>query len=273
MPDDRRHAAGHSDLDRRSPLPASRFPLPAASHPAERLGIDRRRFLLAATGAAGSLFLAACDSMGPKSASGLLKYAERKNESLERVLLRHTSMDIPRSSAKLAGNAFPSYFVSQHVPEWDEATRGLWRLEVGGLVKTPLKLSLDDLSALPRIGYKLDHFCVEGWTAVATRQGVRLSDLARLAGVQPQAKYVDFQSFDDDYHESWDIESAMHPQTLIVYAQDGRYLNSAYGAPARVYSPVKIGYKNTKYLTRILFLPERNGGYWSDQGYEWYGGV
>jgi DMSO/TMAO reductase YedYZ molybdopterin-dependent catalytic subunit len=123
------------------------------------------------------------------------------------------------------------------------------------------------------MGYRLDHFCVEGWTAVATRTGVRLADIARLAGVQPEARYVDFESFDNDYHESWDIESAMHPQTLVVYAQDGHYLNAAWGAPARLYSPVKLGYKNTKYLTRIMFLPTRNGGYWSDRGYEWYGGV
>ena len=251
------------------PHPSSRLP----SHVAEQAGIDRRRFLLASGGAVGALLLAACDSMGPSSAKSLLQLAERKNESLERVLLRHSSIDVPRASARPAGNAFPSYFVSDRVPEWDDATRGLWRLEIGGMVRNPVKLSLADLSALPRIGYKLDHFCVEGWTAVATRTGVRLSDIARLVGVQPGAMYVDFQSFDNDYHESWDIESAMHPQTLIVYAQDGRYLNSAYGAPARVYSPVKIGYKNTKYLTKIMFMPERNGGYWSDRGYEWYGGV
>ena len=91
--------------------------------------------------------------------------------------------------------------------------------------------------------------------------------------MQPGAKYVDFQSFDDGYHESWDIESAMHPQTLVVYAQDGHYLNPAWGAPARIYSPTKLGYKNTKYLTKIVFMPQRNGGYWSDHGYEWYGGV
>jgi DMSO/TMAO reductase YedYZ molybdopterin-dependent catalytic subunit len=244
------------------------------THAAEQLGIDRRRFLLASGGALGALALAACDSMGPASAKSLLQYAERKNETLERALLRHSSINAPGAGVHVTGNAFPSYFVSDRVPVWDEATRGLWRLEIGGAVRTPLKLSLADLSDLqPRISYKLDHFCVEGWTAVAKRTGVRLSDLARLVGAQPEAKYVDFQSFDSDYHESWDIESAMHPQTLVVYAQDGRYLNSAWGAPARIYSPVKLGYKNTKYLTKILFLPERNGGYWSDRGYEWYGGV
>ena len=242
-------------------------------HAAERLGIDRRRFLLAATGAIGASFLAACDSMGPRSAKPLLEYAEAKNEGIERALFRHTSMDVPKMSAKDAGMHFPAYFVSSQMPTWNESARGPWRLEVSGMVRTPLSLSLSQLASLPRASYRLDHYCVEGWTAIATRVGVRLSELAKVAGVQPGARYVDFQSFDEDYHESWDIESAMHPQTLVVYAQDGRFLNAAYGAPARIYSPVKLGYKNTKYLTKIVFLPERNGGYWSDRGYEWYAGV
>ena len=127
--------------------------------------------------------------------------------------------------------------------------------------------------AQPRATQRVNHYCVEGWTAVAEFTGARLGDLARLAQVDPGAGYVDFQSFDSDYHESWDIDSALHPQTLVVYAKDGSALSPAYGAPARVHSPVKLGYKNTKYLTKIVFLPEKNGGYWSDRGYEWYGGL
>jgi len=261
-----------SDSDRPEPAPPL-LVVPRRSHLAEQLGVDRRRFLAASGSALGALILAACDAQGPKSAQALLRFAERKNESLERVLFRHTSMDVPSAGATPAGTHFPAYFVSPNVPVWDEAVRGAWRLEIGGMVDKPLQLSLSDLASLPRTGYKLDHFCVEGWTAMATRTGVRLADIAKVAGVQRGATYVDFQSFDSDYHESWDIESAMHPQTLIVYAQDGHYLNASWGAPARVYSPVKLGYKNTKYLTKIMFMPQRNGGYWSDRGYEWYGGV
>jgi DMSO/TMAO reductase YedYZ molybdopterin-dependent catalytic subunit len=234
---------------------------------------DRRDFLRTGAFALAAAVLEACNSRGPKSALPLLDFAEKKNEGVERFLFRHTSMDHASARWKDAGSAFPSYFVSERIPMWDEKVRGPWTLEVSGLVKTPLKLTLDDLMKFPSRQQRVEHFCVEGWTAVAVWTGVRVSELARAAGVLPDAGFVDFVSFDDNYHESWDIESAMHPQTLVAYAMDGRMLNAMHGAPARVHSPVKLGYKNTKYLTQVVFLPKANGGYWSDEGYEWYGGV
>ncbi|HEX9108347.1 MAG TPA: molybdopterin-dependent oxidoreductase [Longimicrobiales bacterium] len=233
--------------------------------------MDRRGFIH--MGAAGlAAFLASCDSYGPKSAKPLLRLAERGNEKLERDLFRHTSMD-HTGGRRLIGRGMPSYYVSDTVPVWDTAARGTWTLEVSGLVRRPLKLTLDQLSQLRSVVQRQDHFCVEGWTATSEWQGVRVSELARLAGLAPEARYVDFQSFDSDYHESWDLESALHPKTMIAYAREGRFLDAAFGAPARLHSPVKLGYKNVKYLTRVAFLPERNGGYWSDQGYEWYAGT
>jgi DMSO/TMAO reductase YedYZ molybdopterin-dependent catalytic subunit len=140
-------------------------------------------------------------------------------------------------------------------------------------VGNPVRLTLEDLQKLPQVSNRVNHYCVEGWTAVETWTGVPFTELARLVRADPQAQFVDFQSFDDDYHESWDIESAMHKQTVVAYGLDGKMLEPAHGAPARVYSPIKLGYKNTKYLTKIVFMPKMNGGYWSDQGYEWYGGT
>jgi DMSO/TMAO reductase YedYZ molybdopterin-dependent catalytic subunit len=235
-------------------------------------GVDRRAFL-AWGGIVSAAFLAACDSRGPKAATKLLKYAERKNRVVERALFRHTSMDAVRPSAYDAGSKLPSYFISPTVPVWDESVRGKWALEVSGLVANPLRLTLEDLQRLPQVSNRVNHYCVEGWTAVETWTGCRFSDLANLARVSPEAHYVDFQSFDDDYHESWDLESAMHKQTVVAFGLDGKMLEPAHGAPARVYSPVKLGYKNTKYLTKIVFMPKMNGGYWSDMGYEWYGGT
>lgn len=234
--------------------------------------IDRRRFFLETGVSLSAALLAACNSKGPDSARRLLRYAERKNEALERALFRHTSMS--HTAAPIArANALPSYYVSREVPRWDEAVRGAWSLDVTGLVARPMRLSLDDLMRLPRITQRVPHYCVEGWTATVEWTGVRLRDVARLVGARAEATYVDFRSFDDGYHESWDRESAEHPQTLIVYGQDGHLLGMGHGAPARVHSPVKLGYKNTKYLTSVVFMAKRNGGYWSDEGYEWYGGT
>jgi DMSO/TMAO reductase YedYZ molybdopterin-dependent catalytic subunit len=234
--------------------------------------MDRRRFLALGGLSAAALLAEACDSRGPKSALKVLRWAERQNEGVERFLFRHTSMD-HAAGARDAGRRMPSYYISKAPPVWNEAARGRWALEVSGAVARPLRLTLEDLAKLPHLTQRINHYCVEGWTASTRLTGVRVSELARLAGIRPDAQYVDFQSFDSGYHESWDLESAMHPQTLVAFAREGRFLDPWYGAPARVHSPVKLGYKNTKYLTKVVFIPHRNGGYWSDQGYEWYGGT
>jgi len=233
--------------------------------------MDRRTFL-ALGGSSLAALLAGCDSAGPRGAQPVLRWAERRNATVERALFRHRSMDTAGSGA-LAGTALPSYYVSPRVPVWDPAARGPWTLTVDGLVRRPLRLTLAQLAALPRTTQRVDHFCVEGWTARTGWTGVRVSTLARLAGVLPEAEYVDFQSFDEGYHESWDLPSALHRQTLVAYGWEGGMLTPAHGAPARLHSPVKLGYKNVKYLTRVTFLPRRNGGYWSDRGYEWYAGT
>jgi DMSO/TMAO reductase YedYZ molybdopterin-dependent catalytic subunit len=234
--------------------------------------VNRREFLtLSAATLAGGM-LTACNSE-LKSAAPLLKLATTTNEGIERWMFRHRAEDRVPGGAKVSGKDFPHYFISESVPVWDPATRGAWRLEVSGAVQRPLSLSLEDLQRLPRITQKVDHFCVEGWNARVEWAGVRFSEIAKAAGLLPDAHYVDFQSFDNGYHESWDLESTMHPQTMIAYAKDGGMLGAAHGAPARLHSPVKLGYKNTKYLTKIVFMPKQNGGYWSDDGYEWYGGT
>jgi len=236
--------------------------------------MDRRKFIFELGGLSLTGSLIACNSDGPEAAQKLLRFAERQNEKVERGLIfRHTSMDPHRPGSRPAGKAFPSYYISKQLPVWDESVRGVWRLEVTGAVKRPLALTLEDLQKLKRTTQRVNHYCVEGWTAVALWSGVRMSEIARIAEPLPDAQYVDFQSFDNGYHESWDIDSALHRQTLIVYGMDGHFLGANHGAPARLHSPIKLGYKNTKYLTRIVFTPHKTGGYWSDKGYEWYAGT
>ena len=150
-----------------------------------------------------------------------------------------------------------------------------FRLQLGGLVKNPLTLSLADLARLPQREMVIRHVCVEGWAAIVAWGGVRLADLLALAQPSPLAGYVAFESA-DGYFETWDLATALHPQTLLASRMNGEPLPAAHGAPLRLASPLKLGYKLSKWVTGIRLLsqldPVRRGT-WEDQGYEWFAGL
>jgi DMSO/TMAO reductase YedYZ molybdopterin-dependent catalytic subunit len=195
---------------------------------------------------------------------------QRWNEKAEEIMFSpgRLAPELP-VSATTPEQAFPAYFIS----DWMPVAPANWTLRVGGLVKRPMVLTLAQLEAMARTDMRVQHHCVEGWSAVASWHGVRLSEIARMAGIDPRVRFVEFRSFDSDYWSSWDLDSALHPQTLLAYGFNGRPLYADHGAPLRVYSAIKLGYKNVKYLTEVNFLPNRTGGYWEDQGYEWFAGV
>lgn len=150
-----------------------------------------------------------------------------------------------------------------------------FKLVIDGAVNNPMQLSMRDIQALPLTSMVIRHVCVEGWAAIVQWGGIRLYDLAKL--VQPQAgvRYVYFESA-DNYYESWDIASALHPQTLLAYQKNGQDLPVENGAPLRLASPIKLGYKQSKWITRVTFTNElfqQRRGYWVDEGYEWFAGL
>jgi DMSO/TMAO reductase YedYZ molybdopterin-dependent catalytic subunit len=166
---------------------------------------------------------------------------------------------------------FPAYARTHPLPQ--PADPAAWALEVGGLVGKPMRLTLEMLQALPKVTYTVKHHCVEGWSAIATWTGAPLSTVIAMVEPKPEAKYLRFDTFDSNYYNGWDMKSALHPQTILAYSFNGGPLGPAHGAPLRVYSPLKLGYKLTKYLTALTFTAQRPGGYWEDLGYPWLGGV
>lgn len=236
--------------------------------------LDRRDFLRAVGGGAIAAILSACSVQDGDSTDRLLRAVGRQNERVERWLLRRfRGHDRVSPGMQLAGDDLPSYHIATATPVWDPATQGEWSLLIDGAVRTPLRLTFDELRRMSSRTQRVEHFCVEGWTAAVEWSGVPMSDLIRLSRPLPRAGFVDFSSFDDGYHESWDLESVVHPQTIVALGKDGAPLTAAYGAPARLHGPIKLGYKNTKYLTRITLMERPNGGHWTDQGYEWFGGT
>jgi DMSO/TMAO reductase YedYZ molybdopterin-dependent catalytic subunit len=220
----------------------------------------------------------ACDSAKPHE--GFLGLTERLNNRVQRGLFRSGKLAAEQpASAVTAEGEFPLYKVADEYPD---APAG-WRLRVHGLVKRPLELSLADLRRLPSTAFRVRHHCVEGWSAVASFHGVRVSEIATLCGASPRARFVEFRSFergqpDEDadpvrYYSTWDRESAEHPQTILAYGRNGAVMSREEGAPLRLYSAVKLGYKMVKWVDEVIFQPVRTGGYWEDLGYEWFAGV
>ena len=149
-----------------------------------------------------------------------------------------------------------------------------YRLIVDGEVNNPLSLSLADIQALPLTSMIIRHVCVEGWAAIVQWGGIRLREIIALSQPKSQVKYAYFKSA-DGYDESWDIASVLHPQTLLAYQKNGAVLPVENGAPLRLASPIKLGYKQSKWVTRVTLTNELSisKGYWEDRGYEWFAGL
>jgi DMSO/TMAO reductase YedYZ molybdopterin-dependent catalytic subunit len=191
------------------------------------------------------------------------------NEAFQSLLLSSKpTPEFPISAiepAKLIVNSF------RGTPAIDLAN---FKLNISGAVTNPLSLTMADLDRMPHTSMVVRQVCVEGWAAIVQWGGVRLRDLAILAQPKPTAKYVYFKSA-DGYYESWDLASVIHPQTILADRMNGKELPAENGAPLRLASPIKLGYKQSKWVTEVVFasklLPKR--GYWEDLGYEWFAGL
>ncbi len=159
-----------------------------------------------------------------------------------------------------------------------------YRLVVDGMVDRPLSLSLAQLNALPQTSQITRHDCVEGWSAIAQFSGVALRDVLALASPRKGAGFIVFRTFDRDangvpYYESLDFSQALHPQTLLALRQNSAPIAPDRGAPVRLKIPTQLGYKSAKWVRYIQVVPSLahlfggKGGYWEDQGYQWYAGI
>lgn len=130
------------------------------------------------------------------------------------------------------------------------------------------------------------HDCVEGWSAIGKWKGARLAALLEIVRPTAQARYVVFYCADpkdDDgsstYYESIDLDEALHPQTILAYELNDQILPIPNGAPLRLRVERQFGYKHAKYVMRIELVENFDrirggkGGYWEDQGYEWWAGI
>jgi DMSO/TMAO reductase YedYZ molybdopterin-dependent catalytic subunit len=159
-----------------------------------------------------------------------------------------------------------------------------YKLVVDGLVERKQAFTLPELRAMPLQTQITRHDCVEGWSAIGKWRGVQLATIVAMAQPKPEARYVIFHCYDKDdqgtqYYESLDLKEAAHPQTVLALDLNDNPLDADHGAPVRLRIPTQLGYKSAKWVNRIelassfTHIASGKGGYWEDQGYEWYAGI
>jgi DMSO/TMAO reductase YedYZ molybdopterin-dependent catalytic subunit len=251
--------------------------------------LRRRHFLARIAAGVGTLMLTGCDrlSENPDFAK-ILDGAEAVSRFVQKALTGRSALAREYTEADLSAEFRANGTTEPSGPDYQRlAENGFadWRLDVGGLVTRPGSFSLAELREMPWRTQITRHDCVEGWSCIGKWKGVRLATLLDQVGPRPEACYVMFFCADamnlsgDKYYESIDLEGAYHPQTILAYEMNDQPLPIAHGAPLRLRDERQLGYKMAKYIMRIELVDDfskigdGNGGYWEDQGYEWWAGI
>ncbi|WP_255368729.1 molybdopterin-binding protein [Polaromonas sp. OV174] len=229
----------------------------------------RREFLRRSLTLGGLSMLTGCTLVDEDSMETVLSRVSRMNDKVQAWLFDPHRL-APTYPESMITRPFPfnAYYSEDEVREVEESG---YRLEVTGLVADKRKWTLAELRAMPQIDQVTRHICVEGWSAIGKWGGVSFERFLRQVGADLSAKYVGFKCA-DDYFTSIDMATALHPQTVLALSYDGQPLPPKYGFPMKLRMPTKLGYKNPKHIQAIFVTNTYPGGYWEDQGYNWFGG-
>ncbi len=231
--------------------------------------IGRRNALLRGLSVGSLGLLTGCDLSTQSGVDAALWAMLRFNDKVQAALFSRTRLapTFPLSAVTqpFRFNAFYEEWQVREVPDG-------WNLEVTGLVSDQSPWTIDRLRALSQQDQVTRHICIEGWSQIGHWSGPKLSDVLKGAGADLTAKYVGFSCF-DGYSTSLDMESALHPQTILAVDFLDKPLGPEWGAPVRLRIPVKLGFKSAKSLQSISVSNADPGGFWEKQGYNWFSGV
>jgi DMSO/TMAO reductase YedYZ molybdopterin-dependent catalytic subunit len=230
-----------------------------------------RRLFLRQVGSLGALaMLTGCDITDAASAEKTLRKISEFNDWVQARLFNPDRL-APTYPDSAVTRPFPfnAYYAETEAPDVDEER---YRLIIDGLVANKQPWTLDALALLPQETQITRLVCVEGWSAIGKWSGVRLRSFLERIGADLNAKYVHFVCA-EGYSSSIDMPTALHPQTQMTLAFDGQTLPTRLGFPLRIRIPTKLGFKNPKHVIGLTVLNNYTGGYWEDQGYNWFSGL
>ncbi|MEZ0242389.1 MAG: molybdopterin-dependent oxidoreductase [Sphingomonas sp.] len=251
--------------------------------------ITRRRLITTGLITGGAGLLAGCDAVTRNPGTrAILDSGEDAHQFLQRSITGRAALAREFRADQMSPRFRVNGSANANTPEYAALTASKfadWKLQVDGLVRRPLALSLAQLQSMPQRAQITRHDCVEGWSAIGKWQGPHLSRILDLAQLRPEAKFIVFHCADrmgdgSPYYESIDLIDAYHPQTILAWAMNDRPLSTGHGAPIRLRVERQLGYKHAKFVMRIeavaslAGIGRGKGGYWEDSNnYQWYAGI
>ena len=258
--------------------------------------LTRRNFLRSSAIAGSGLILAGCDQfdfLGQRDnpVRGVLEQANVLTYQAQRALIGDQTLAREYSASEIRQGMKPNGSVEPSTAEYmflRQMNFEPYKLTIKGMVEREVSFSLAELRNMPARSQITRHDCVEGWSCIAKWTGTPLGPILDMAGVKPQARFCVYHCYDNIqrtltgdilYYESSDLVDAYHPQTILSYGLNDQVLPVANGAPIRLRIERALGYKQPKYLHTVELVDDLSpfgrgkGGYWPDNGYDWYGGI
>ncbi|MSQ52781.1 MAG: molybdopterin-binding protein [Betaproteobacteria bacterium] len=231
--------------------------------------VERRLFMKQGLSLGALALLSGCELTNDESVQEVLTTISQWNDGVQSWIFDPKKL-APEYPESAIAKPFPfnAFYNQSEAPVVNGSS---YTLELSGMVREKKPWTLPALYALPQTSQITRLICVEGWSAIGKWGGVRFSTFLERIGADTTAKYIGFKCA-DDYHGSIDMASALHPQTLLTLRFADQILPAEYGFPMRLRLPTKLGYKNPKHITAMFVTNTYPGGYWENDGYNWFGG-
>lgn len=241
------------------------------SLPAREIQLIERRLFLKNSFSLGALaLLTGCDVTNVDAVQKALWGMSRWNDRIQALLFDPTKLArVYPESVITDPFPFNAFYTEDEVPEVSGES---YKLALYGLIRDKKPWTLPELYQLPQVSQVTRHVCVEGWSAIGKWTGVPFRHFLERVGADLSAKYVGFKCL-DDYYTSIDMATALHPQTQLTFKFGDQILPAKYGFPMKLRMPTKLGFKNPKHIAEIYVTNQFPGGYWEDQGYNWFSGL
>ncbi len=232
--------------------------------------VDRRSLIRGAASLGALGLLTGCDVSEEPPVQSWLRTASAWNDGVQEAIFRPTHLAPTFAPAQVVKPPrFNAYYDIEGVKPVDGAT---WNLELIGRIGNKTPWTAQQIYQLPEQEIIIRHICVEGWDYIGQWSGPNLRDFLHRVGADLTAKYVYFICA-DNYNESIDMASALHPQTILATKYAGDVITDPFGFPLRLRTSTKLGYKNAKWIKAIEVTNDFRETFWSKQGFNWFAGI